>query len=103
MLREVKKCVFAFTIWISASVEIDVQAQAHGILEQILFQDGQLVEEGDLLFVIQQNVYEAQLKSANARLVGVTFRMVVSACPPASTKFPSSPSFLKPLSSQDKI
>lgn len=54
---------------LAASVEVDVRAQSTGILKQILFEDGQLVEEGDLLFVIEQDMYQAQLESAKAQLI----------------------------------
>jgi multidrug resistance efflux pump len=38
-------------------------------LEQVLFQDGQLVQEGQLLFRIQQNTYEDNLRQAQASVL----------------------------------
>lgn len=51
-----------------ASVEIDVKAQVTGILTNVLFNNGQLVEEGDLLMTIDPRIYEANLQAAKAQL-----------------------------------
>lgn len=51
------------------SVEVDIRAQSTGILNNVLFTDGQAVEEGDLLFVIEQDVYLADLEDAKAKLI----------------------------------
>ena len=44
-----------------AIATVQLVAQIQGYLEQIHFQDGQRVKQGDLLFTLQQNTYQAQL------------------------------------------
>jgi len=48
---------------------VELRARADGYLKEIHFQDGELVEKGRLLFVIDQAPYEAALASAQATLV----------------------------------
>ena len=48
---------------------VELRARADGYLKEIHFQDGELVEKGRLLFVIDQAPYEAALASANAAMV----------------------------------
>lgn len=45
---------------------VEIRARVGGYLEKILFKDGDLVEEGQLLFVIDKAPYEAALASAEA-------------------------------------
>lgn len=52
-----------------ASIEVNIASQVGGYLTAALFQDGQLVEEGDLLFIIEQPPYQAALNKARAQLV----------------------------------
>ncbi len=47
---------------------VKLVARVPGYLEQIHFQDGQLVKKGDLLFTIQQDQYKDQLQQATAQL-----------------------------------
>jgi multidrug efflux system membrane fusion protein len=47
---------------------VDLEARVQGFLEKINFTDGTLVKKGDVLFVIQQNTYQAQLEQAKATL-----------------------------------
>lgn len=47
---------------------IDVRARVSGYLEQIHFADGQLVNEGDLLFSIEKRPFEIAIESAQAQL-----------------------------------
>ncbi len=58
-----------FTGNIVAYQTVPLQARVEGYLEKILFQDGQYVKKGQLLFLIQQNTYEAKLKEAQASLM----------------------------------
>ncbi|MCH9609115.1 MAG: Multidrug resistance protein MdtA [Chlamydiales bacterium] len=51
------------------SLEVEVKARVSGYLMSVAFRDGQLVEQGDLLFVIDQRPYLADLQSAKAQLV----------------------------------
>jgi RND family efflux transporter MFP subunit len=46
-----------------------LRARVAGYLEKVLFQDGQFVKEGQPLFLIQQNTYEANLKQAEADIL----------------------------------
>jgi membrane fusion protein, multidrug efflux system len=48
--------------------EVKLEARVQGFLEQIKYVDGAAVRKGDLLFVIQQNTYQAQLDQAKATL-----------------------------------
>ena len=47
---------------------VDIRARVQGFLEEIAFRSGQRVEEGDLLFRIEPDQYEAQLASTRAQL-----------------------------------
>lgn len=47
---------------------IDVRARVSGYLEQIHFTDGQIVQDGDLLFSIEKRPFEIELESARAQL-----------------------------------
>ena len=48
---------------------VQLRARVQGYLEKVVFQDGDQVKKGQLLFLIQQNTYEAQLKQAEAQIV----------------------------------
>ncbi len=48
--------------------QVKLLARVVGYLDQIHFEDGQLVKKGDLLFTIQQDQYKAQLQQAQAQL-----------------------------------
>src|SRR5262245_6525258 len=48
--------------------EVKLEARVQGFLEQQKYVDGARVKKGDLLFVIQQNTYQAQLDQAKATL-----------------------------------
>jgi RND family efflux transporter MFP subunit len=47
---------------------VDVRARVSGFLESIHFEDGQLVEQGQLLFVIDPRPFQAELDAARADL-----------------------------------
>jgi len=47
---------------------VQLVARVPGYLEQVLFQDGQLVKKGQPLFVIQRNTYENSLQQAEAAI-----------------------------------
>ncbi|MGL6196250.1 MAG: efflux RND transporter periplasmic adaptor subunit [Thermoguttaceae bacterium] len=51
-----------------SSQEVDIPARVTGILEQIKFKPGDIVQEGQPLFVIEQTDYIATLKSVEAQL-----------------------------------
>jgi RND family efflux transporter MFP subunit len=47
---------------------VQLVARVAGYLEQVLFQDGQVVKKGQPLFVIQRNTYEDNLRQAEAAI-----------------------------------
>lgn len=51
-----------------ASATVELRARVNGYLKEIHFKDGQLVKQGDLLFVIEPEPFEVALDSANANL-----------------------------------
>jgi len=64
-----------FTGQFAAVDYIEVRARVSGYLTEIHFQDGQLVKQGDLLFVIDPRQYEATLAVARAQLGQSTAQM----------------------------
>ncbi|MGA9753716.1 MAG: efflux RND transporter periplasmic adaptor subunit [Desulfobaccales bacterium] len=48
---------------------VQLRARVEGYLEQVYFKDGDRVKKGQLLFLIQQNTYEAKLKQAEADIL----------------------------------
>lgn len=51
---------------VQATDKVEIRAQVSGVLKQRLFTEGKLVKEGDLLFVIDQDPYQATLDQARA-------------------------------------
>ena len=45
---------------------VQLRARVAGYLDKVLFQDGQLIKEGQTLFLIQQNTYQENLRQADA-------------------------------------
>jgi membrane fusion protein, multidrug efflux system len=52
----------------SAVNRVELRAQVGGLLTEIHFQDGQIVHQGDLLFVIDPRPYQIRLAEAKAQL-----------------------------------
>jgi RND family efflux transporter MFP subunit len=48
---------------------VQLVARVQGYLEKVLFQDGERVKKEQLLFLIEQGTYEAQLKQAEAQIL----------------------------------
>ena len=57
-----------FTGTTSATATVDLRARVTGYLREIKFEDGALVNEGDLLFVIEQSPFKTALDLANANV-----------------------------------
>ncbi|MEO8464530.1 MAG: efflux RND transporter periplasmic adaptor subunit [Gammaproteobacteria bacterium] len=49
---------------------VEVRPRVSGAIQSVNFQDGQLVKQGDLLFVIDPRPYAAELAQAKAQLAG---------------------------------
>jgi RND family efflux transporter MFP subunit len=52
----------------AASRSVDLVARVSGYLQKVNFEDGLFVEEGQLLFVIEPDTYEQQMRLAQAEL-----------------------------------
>jgi RND family efflux transporter MFP subunit len=48
---------------------VQLQARVQGFLEKVYFKDGDMVKKDQLLFLIQQNTYQAQLGQAEAQVL----------------------------------
>jgi RND family efflux transporter MFP subunit len=48
---------------------VQLKARVEGYLEKVFFKDGDRVKKGQLLFLIQQNTYEAKLQQAEAEVL----------------------------------
>ncbi|MEM7399472.1 MAG: efflux RND transporter periplasmic adaptor subunit [Pseudomonadota bacterium] len=55
-----------FTGQFEAEESVEIRARVSGYLEQVNFDDGQLVQKGDLLFVVEPRPFEIALESAKA-------------------------------------
>lgn len=51
-----------------AMERVEVRARVNGYIEEIKFKDGELVEKGDILFIIDQRPFQIDLKQAEAQL-----------------------------------
>ncbi len=51
-----------------AAADVDIRARVSGFLDQVHFKDGSLVEEGDLLFTIDQRQFRTALRQARAQI-----------------------------------
>ena len=54
---------------------VQLRARVEGYLEKVFFQDGDRVKKGQLLFLIQQNTYEAKLQQAEASILAEKARL----------------------------
>ncbi|MCW9705549.1 efflux RND transporter periplasmic adaptor subunit [Fodinibius salsisoli] len=64
-----------FTGRFRAVERVEVRARVDGYLEEIKFEDGQLIEKGDVLFVIDQRPYKIALEQAQADLESAQTRL----------------------------
>ncbi len=58
----------SFIARVEAINATDVIPQVSGYIDQVLFQDGSFVQEGEVLFIIDQKRYQAAVSSAQATL-----------------------------------
>lgn len=64
-----------FTGRFRAVERVEVRARVNGYLDEIRFTDGELVEKGDMLFVIDQRPYQIALEQARANLKNARTRL----------------------------
>ncbi|MDJ0739983.1 MAG: efflux RND transporter periplasmic adaptor subunit [Gammaproteobacteria bacterium] len=57
-----------YTARIEAVEDVEVRARVSGYLERVAFEDGAVVEEGDLLFIIDRRPFEAELREREAQV-----------------------------------
>jgi membrane fusion protein, multidrug efflux system len=62
----------------SAVDRVELRAQVGGVLTEIHFQDGQIVNKGDLLFVIDPTPYQINLAQAKAQLTAAQAKYVLA-------------------------
>ena len=58
----------SFVAQVQSSHQVDVMARVSGFLEKILYKEGELVQEGQLLFQIDRKPFQAQLESVRAEV-----------------------------------
>jgi membrane fusion protein (multidrug efflux system) len=57
-----------FVAQTAAVPTVEIRARVSGVLEQVRFREGSEVQQGQVLFIIQQEEYKAALQSARAQL-----------------------------------
>ena len=79
-----------YTGQFAAKEYVEIRARVSGYLTEIHFEDGQLVKEGDLLFVIDPRPYQATLAAARAQLASAmrksNWRRGNSSAPPSCAR-----------------
>jgi RND family efflux transporter MFP subunit len=65
-----------FTGNTAAFNKVQLRARVEGYLEKVLFQDGDRVKKGQLLFLIQPSTYEAKLKQAESEVLANKARLL---------------------------
>ena len=68
-LRQAVVDYLEFTGNTQAINTVQLRARVQGYLEKVFFKDGDMVKKGQLLFLIQQNTYQDQLKQAEAQIL----------------------------------
>jgi membrane fusion protein, multidrug efflux system len=77
LVREVESRL-GFLGQFSAVDHLELRAQVGGTLTAIHFKDGDIIQQGDLLFTIDSRPYEIRLAQANALLETATARLVLA-------------------------
>ena len=67
-----------FTGQFEAVDSVEIRARVSGYLDQIGFEDGQMVKKGDMLFVIDPRPFEIALKSAQSALTSANARLALA-------------------------
>ena len=67
-----------FTGRFAAAERVDMRARVSGYLQEAHFQDGQIVQKGDLLFTIDQRPFQAELARARAEVASAQSRLSLS-------------------------
>lgn len=65
-----------FTGTLASIASVDIRARADGILEKVLFKPSEEVKQGQLLFEIQRNQYQATLDKAQAALEAANAQLI---------------------------
>lgn len=60
--------VFDFVGFAKSSHPVEIRARVEGYLEKIAYQEGQLVQEGQLLFQLDPRLYEAEVDKSKAEI-----------------------------------
>jgi membrane fusion protein (multidrug efflux system) len=63
---------------VEAIARVEVRARVTGYLEEVLFSDGQMVKEGDLLYRIERDSFQAAVKQAEGSLVQSRAQLVLT-------------------------
>ncbi|WP_083005184.1 efflux RND transporter periplasmic adaptor subunit [Halomonas sp. GT] len=58
----------SFTGRVEAEETVELRARVSGYIQEVAFEEGELVEQGDLLFLIDQRPYQARIGAAQADL-----------------------------------
>tara|TARA_R110000751_G_scaffold111122_1_gene209038 strand:+ start:248 stop:1435 length:1188 start_codon:yes stop_codon:yes gene_type:complete len=58
----------SFTGRVEAAETVELRARVSGYIQEVAFEEGELVEQGDLLFLIDQRPYQARVGAAQADL-----------------------------------
>ena len=61
-----------------AKQRVDVRARVSGYLEAVHFKEGQMIEDGQLLFVIDQRPFQAEVARAKAQLAQIATQLKVA-------------------------
>jgi len=69
---------FEFTAQTQSSREVEIRARVDGFLERRLYDEGSLVKEGQVLFVMDRKPFEAALQSAKGALAQQQARLLVT-------------------------
>lgn len=58
----------SFTGRVEAAETVELRPRVSGYIQEVAFEEGELVEQGDLLFLIDQRPYQARIGAAQAEL-----------------------------------